>query len=78
MLCGNVMTIPLTVGLINKISLHKMSYFTESYSHNKNKIKVKIDLSKYETKSDLKGATTIHISKFDKKNWFRLLKIRCW
>ena len=67
MLSGNLMMTPLTVGLINKVSLYKLSYFTESYGHNKNKIKVELDYSSYEAKSDLKGAKTIHISKFLEK-----------
>ena len=37
-----------------------MSYFPESCGHNKNKIKVELYLSKYTTKSDLKGATSIN------------------
>ena len=31
-----------------------MSYYSESDSHNRNKIKVELDLSNYQTKSDLK------------------------
>ena len=38
-----VMIIYLIVGLIKKISLYKMSYFPEPFSHNEHKIKV--DLS---------------------------------
>ena len=41
-----------------------MSYFPEPYSHNKSKIKVKLDLSNYVTKSNLKGTTGIDTSKF--------------
>ena len=44
--------------------LYKMSYFPEPYSHNKSKIKVKLDLSNYVTKSNLKGTTGIDTSKF--------------
>ena len=36
-----------------KILLYKMSYFQETYSHSKNKIKVKYDFSNYITKSNL-------------------------
>ena len=43
-----------------------MSYFPESYSRSKNKIKVELVLSNYATKSDLKWATDIHTSKFAK------------
>ena len=40
---GKVMIIPLTVGLIKKISLYKMSYFPEPYTRGKNKI-IRLDL----------------------------------
>ena len=50
-----------------KISLYKIRYFPEPYSHNKNKIKVKLDLSNYATKSDLKWPTSIDTSKFARK-----------
>ena len=43
-----------------------MSYFPETYSHNKNEIKVELDLSNYATKY-LKIATGINISKLAKK-----------
>ena len=67
---GKVMIIFLTVGLIKKIdkkSLYKMSYFPEPYTRNKNKIKVELILSNYETKSDLKNAAGIDASDFAKK-----------
>ena len=64
---GKVMIIHLTVGLIKKISLYKVSYFLESYSHNKSKIRVELDLSSYATKSDLQKVTSINTSKFTKK-----------
>ena len=54
---AKVMIILLTVGLIKKISLYKMSYFIKSYTLNKNKIKV-----------DLKNATGVDISNFAKKH----------
>ena len=41
-----------------------MSYFPEPYSHNKSKTKVKLDLSNYVTKSNLKRATGIDTPKF--------------
>ena len=50
-----------------KASLHKMSYFPESYSHNKNKIKVELGLYNYATISDLKEATCINTAKCAKK-----------
>ena len=64
---GKVMIIHLTVGLIKKISLYKVSYFLESYSHNKSKIRVELDLSSYATKSDLQKVTSVNTSKFTKK-----------
>ena len=51
---GKAIIIPLTVGLLKKISLYKMSYFPKPYSQNKNKIKVELDLSHYATQSDFK------------------------
>ena len=51
-----------------------MSYFLEPYSHNKNEMKVELDLSNYGTKSDLKGATDIDISKFTWKTDLAKLK----
>ena len=44
-----------------------MSYFWESYTRKKNKIKVELDLSNYAKKSDLKNATGVDTSKFAKK-----------
>ena len=49
-----VMIIHLIAGLIKKI-LYKMSYFPELYDHNKNKMKVDLNLSNHATKSDLKN-----------------------
>ena len=50
-----ITVILLTVGLIKKKQLHKMSYFAEPYTHSKNKSEAELDLSNYETKSDLKN-----------------------
>ena len=44
-----------------------MSYFSQPYSPNKNKIKAELDLSNYATKSDLKGPTGIVTLKFARK-----------
>ena len=44
---------------IKKIALHKMTYFAQTYSHSKNKIEQKLDLSNYITKYNLKGSTGI-------------------
>ena len=52
---------------IKKIQLYKMSYFSQPYSPNKNKIKAELDLSNYATKSDLKGPTGIITLKFARK-----------
>ena len=39
-----------------------MNYFPEPYSHNKNKMKVELDLSNYATKSSLKrGDRHLHM-----------------
>ena len=48
------MTIVLTVGLMKKISLCKMSYFPEPYIRSKNKIKLELHLPNSAIKSDLK------------------------
>ena len=47
------MIIYLIVGLIKKILLYKMSYFSKPHT-NKNKIEAELNLSNYATKSDLK------------------------
>ena len=51
---GKLMVVNLIVGLIKNISLYKMSYFPESCTRSKNKIKVELDLSNYIPKSNLK------------------------
>ena len=43
-----------------------MMYFAESYSYSKSEVNVKLDLSNCATKSDLKGATDIDASTFEK------------
>ena len=67
MLNGKTMIIHLIVGLIKKISLYKMSYFPEPYTHRKSKITVKLDQSNYATKSDLKNVAGVHTLEFSKK-----------
>ena len=47
-----------------KIPLYEIRYFPETYSHNKNKTKVELDLSDYTIKSDSKELTSIDTSKF--------------
>ena len=44
----------LTVGLIKRISLYKITYFLEPYTLSKSKVKAELDLPNYATKSDLK------------------------
>ena len=60
------MIILLTVGLIKKISLYKMSYFRESHAHRKNREEVELELANYTAKSDLKNATGVDTSQFAK------------
>ena len=64
MLNGKAMIIFLTVGLIKKISLYRMSYFLEPYTRSKKKIKVELEFSNYATKSDLKNPTGVDTLKF--------------
>ena len=40
-----------------------MSYYPETYTYNKNKIKVYLDLSNYAIKSDLKDEVGVNTSK---------------
>ena len=54
MLSRKVMIIDSIVGQIKKISLHKMSYYSEPDSHSRNKIKDKLDLFNYATKPKAK------------------------
>ena len=59
MLNGKATIILLTVELIKKIQLYKMSYFPEPYTCSKNKIKVELSSSNDATKSDLTNATRV-------------------
>ena len=43
-----------------------MSYFPEPYCHNKNKINVELDSSRYSSVINLKSATSMDTSKFAK------------
>ena len=45
-----------------------MSYFPERYTHSKNKIEAKSDLSNYATKSELRNVTGVDTSDFAKKS----------
>ena len=60
------MIILLIVGLIKKILLSTMSYFPELSIHSKIKGKVELDLSNYETKSDLKNPAGVDTLDFTK------------
>ena len=64
---GKVIIILLTVGLIKKMLLYKVSYFPEPHT-NKNKIAVKLDLLNYVTRSDFKKTqvTLIHCNLAEK------------
>ena len=44
-----------------------MSFFPETYTHSRNKIKVRLDLSNYEIKSNLKSAAGGDTSKSEIK-----------
>ena len=64
---GKTKIILLTIGLIKKVWLNKMSYFPEPYSHSKSEIKAELDLSNYATKYYLKNAAGVDTSKFAKQ-----------
>ena len=64
---AKVMIMHLIMGSIKKILLYKMSYFPEPYTNSKNKIKIDLNLSFYETKPDLKNVTGVDKSEFAKK-----------
>ena len=51
-----------------------MSYFAEP-DHSKNEIKTDLDLPNYATKADLKNATVVNISDFQKKAGLASLKL---
>ena len=61
---GKAMIIFLTVGLIKKILLYKLSYFPEPNTLSKSQIEVELDLENYAAKSDLKNATGVDASEF--------------
>ena len=67
---GKVMIIHLIVGLIKK-TLYKMSqYFPKPYEPFGGDINVKVDLSNYATKSDIKNISHVDTYKFCIKNKF--------
>ena len=65
---GKVMMISLSVGLIKKILLYKMSYFPEPYTCSKIEVEVEFNLSNYATKSDVKNTSKFDTSKFVKES----------
>ena len=56
----------LTVWLVKKILLLKMSYFVGTHTLSKNRIEIELDLSNYATKSNLKNAAGVDTSDFAK------------
>ena len=64
---GKATIILLIVESIKKTVLHKISYFSEPYNHNKDKVEVELGFSNYATKSDLKNATGTDTSEFFKR-----------
>ena len=62
----------LTVGLIKRISLYKITYFLEPYTLSKSKVKAELDLPNYATKSDLKNATNLP-KNLDLIHWNQIL-----
>ena len=51
-----------------------MTYFPKPHIHMKNKIEVKLDLSNYVTKSDLRNATDVDTADFAEKTNLTSLK----
>ena len=66
MINGKGTIIILTVWLVKKILLLKMSYFLATHTLCKNKIEIELDLSNYATKSNLKNAAGVDTSDFAK------------
>ena len=57
-----------------KGSLYKLSYYTEPDSHDRNKVKVELDLPNYATTSDIEIVRCVDASKFAKKELVLNLK----
>ena len=75
MLNGKGMIIHLIVGLIKKISYKMSQYFPKPFnSHFDDSIKVKIDLSNYATKRDIKNISHVNTSSFALKTNLSSLK----
>ena len=67
MLNGKLMIILLLDGLIKKILNKINQYFPKPYKNFRGNINVKVDLSNYAAKSDLKNATGVDTSKLAEK-----------
>ena len=72
---GNVMVIYLIVWLTRNISWYKISYFSDSYTNNKKKVKVELDLFNFAIKSDLKIPTALDTSDYTKTAGTGTLKV---
>ena len=71
---GNVITVHLIVGLTKK-TLYKISqYFPKPYKPFGGDINVKVDLSNYATKADIKNITQVNTSSFALKTNLANLK----
>ena len=75
MLNGKVMIIHLIVVLIKKILFKMSQYFPKPYEPFEGDINVKVDLSNYARKADLKNATGTDISKLAMKSHLASLKV---
>ena len=74
MLNRKAMIIHLIVGLIKKHCIKKSQYFPKPYKTFAGDINVKVDLSNYATKTDLKNATGIGTSKLAENSDLASLK----
>ena len=74
---GKATIIPVTVGLIKKTLLCKMSYLPELYSHKKHEINVELDLFNCAAEADLKGGTSSVHQNFLKAD-FASFKRKYW
>ena len=72
---GKAMIIHLTVGLINDTQ-KMIQYFPKSYEPFGGEINVKVDLSNYATKTDLKNISHIEISSFALESNLASLKLK--
>ena len=68
MLNGKDLIIHLIAGLIKKILYKTSHYFPKPYQPFRRNIKVKVDLSNYATKADLKNVTDVDTSKLAAKS----------